>query len=142
MTNVIDVIGLDHETAEQLAEQAIGHYGWLVVAAFFAFLFKDFLVNFVAGVMVYWGSNFKNDEILYISGRQARVIRMGITSCVFYMHDRKSLMVVPCSQLKCLTVEKRLPTNGGECYLPKGSELNPIEISLVDPCKSTARKSK
>ena len=78
MTNV-----LDHAALEGVAQQAIGHYGWMLVAAFGALLFKDILFNFAQGILIYYGSDFQNDEVLYISGRQARVIRMGIFSCTF-----------------------------------------------------------
>ena len=121
MTNILDQANL-----ERLAEQAVGHYGWLLLAAFAALMGKDVLVNFVQGLIVYWGSDFENDEILYISGRQARVIRLGLTSTTFFMTDRETKMLVPNSQLKQLTIEKKLPENGGECYLPKGSEINPV----------------
>ena len=126
MTNSIDAA-----TVERLAEQAVGHYGWLLVAAFVALMGKDILMQFVAGLSVYWGSAFKNDEILYISGRRARVIRMGFTTTTFQMADRQSSMIVPNCQLKSLTVERSLPTNGGDCYLPKGSEMGAIKVEVV-----------
>ena len=126
MTNI-----LDQAAVERLAEQAIGHYGWLLIAAFVALMGKDILFNFVQGLIVYWGSDFSNDEILYISGRQARVIRLGLTSTTFFMADRETKMLVPNSQLKQLTIEKKLPLNGGECYLPKGSELCAMKVEVV-----------
>ena len=126
MTNI-----LDQAAVERLAEQAIGHYGWLLIAAFAALMGKDVLVNFAQGLIVYWGSDFENDEILYISGRQARVIRLGLTSTTFFMSDRETKMLVPNCQLKMLTIEKRLPLNGGESYLPKGSELGAMKVEVV-----------
>tara|TARA_Y100000356_G_scaffold7076_1_gene5201 strand:+ start:108 stop:503 length:396 start_codon:yes stop_codon:yes gene_type:complete len=126
MTNV-----LDHAALEKVAEQAIGHYGWLLIAAFCALLFKDILFNFAQGLLIYWGSDFENDEILYISGRQARVIRLGLTSTTFFMTDRNTKMIVPNEQLKALVVEKRLPVNGGEAYLPKGDEGGVMKVELV-----------
>ena len=126
MTNILDQANL-----ERLAEQAVGHYGWLLLAAFAALMGKDVLVNFVQGLIVYWGSDFENDEILYISGRQARVIRLGLTSTTFFMTDRETKTLVPNSQLKQLTIEKKLPENGGECYLPKGSEINPVRVEVT-----------
>lgn len=127
MTNTID-----HSQIERLAEQAVGHYGWLLLAAFVALMCKDVLAKYTAGLLVFWGSAFRNDEILYISGRQARVIRMGITSTTFQMSDRASTMVVPNCQLKELTIERRLPLNGGECYLPTGSEMSAVRVELAN----------
>ena len=126
MTNLVD-----QAAVQQAAEGMIGHYGWLLAAAFVALMGKDVLYNFVQGLLIYWGSSFVVDEVMYISGRQARVIRLGITSCTFFMEDRKTKMIVPCSQLKQLTIEKKLPLNGGEVYLPKGSELGPMRVELI-----------
>ena len=132
MTNSIDAAQI-----ERLAEQAVGHYGWLLLAAFAALMGKDVLVNFVQGLIIYWGSDFTNDEILYISGRQARVIRLGLTSTTFFMTDRSTKMLVPNSQLKQLTIEKKLPVNGGEPYLPKGSEMGAMKVEILDESGST-----
>lgn len=127
MTNVLDQAAL-----ESVAQQAIGHYGWIVIGAFVVLLFKDVLFNFAQGVIVYWGSSFENDEILYISGRQARVIRLGLTSTTFFMTDRQTKMIVPNEQLKSLVVEKKLPSNGGEEYLPKGSEKEAMQVKVIN----------
>lgn len=132
MTNLLDAAQI-----ERLAEQAVGHYGWLLLAAFAALMGKDVLVNFVQGLVIYWGSDFTNDEILYISGRQARVIRLGLTSTTFFMTDRSTKMLVPNSQLKQLTIEKKLPVNGGEPYLPKGSEMGAMKVEILDESGST-----
>jgi hypothetical protein len=123
---------IDPAVVEQLAERAVGHYGWMLFAAFAALMCKDVLAKFIAGLLVFWGSAFKNDEILYISGRRARVIRMGITATTFQMSDRKSTMIVPNCQLTQLTVERRLPQNGGESYLPKGSEIGAAKVEIMD----------
>ena len=123
---------LDHTALEHLAETAIGHYGWMALVAFVVLLFKDVLFNFAQGIIVYWGSNFHNDEILYISGRQARVIRLGLTSTTFFMTDRQTKMIVPNEQLKALVVEKKLPSNGGQDYLPKGNEKGAMKVQLMD----------
>jgi len=126
MTNQLDAAQI-----ERLAEQAVGHYGWLLLAGFAALMGKDVLVNFAQGLVIYWGSDFTNDEILYISGRQARVIRLGLTSTTFFMTDRSTKMLVPNSQLKQLTIEKKLPVNGGENYLPKGSEMGAVKVEVI-----------
>ena len=127
MTNIVD-----QAAAQQLAENAIGHYGWLLLAAFATLMMKDVLYNFIQGLLIFWGSSFKADEVLYISGRQARIVRVGVNSTTFFMSDRQTKMIVPNSQLKELTVEKRLPENGGESYLPKWSEAGPMKVELVN----------
>ena len=127
MTNIVD-----QAMAQRLAENAIGHYGWLLVAAFAALMAKDVLFNFIQGLLIFWGSSFKADEVLYISGRQARIVRVGVTSTTFFMADRQTKMIVPNCQLKQLTVERRLPENGGETYLPSGAEVGSMKVELVN----------
>ena len=96
-------------------------------------LFKDLIMNFVQGMLVFLGSNIENDDIIYISGRQARVVRKGFKATVFYMSDRKTKMIVPNEQLKTLTIERKLPLNG-KAYLPKGNDrgYNPEERLEID----------
>ena len=107
---------------KQLVEHVIGTYGWFVAAAFVAMLFKETLHNFMQGLIIFCGKDIENDDIIYISGRQARVVRVGLRRTIFYMTDRKTKMVVPNQQLKFLTIEKKLNLNGGVGYLKKGSD--------------------
>jgi hypothetical protein len=109
------------------------------------------IMNFVQGILVFMGNDFNNDDIIYISGRQARIVRVGIRNTVFYMLDRKTKMLVPNEQLKQLTIEKTLPKNGGIPYLPKGSDPDfvgteevpisapPMQVEVVT--KPTTQKS-
>ena len=111
------------------------------------------IMNFAQGILVFMGNNFNNDDIIYISGRQARIVRVGIRNTVFYMTDRKTKMLVPNEQLKQLTIEKTLPKNGGEPYLPKASDPSfisweevpinppPMQVEVVEkPTRRTRSK--
>ena len=135
---------------KKMIEELIGTYGWFVLAGFMAILLKDALHKAVEGFMVFMGKDFQNDDILYISGRQARIVRVGFFKTIFYMTDRKTKMVVPNDRLKMLVVEKTLPKNGGAPYLPKGCDPNfvgteevpieppPMQVEVVS--KPTSRK--
>jgi hypothetical protein len=106
-------------------ETLIGHYGWMVVTFSIMFFFKESIMNMIQGMQIFVGNDFNNDDVIYISGREARVVRVGITKTVFYMTDRGTKMVVPNEKLKSLTLEKRLPrgakhSDGG--YLPKSTD--------------------
>ena len=107
---------------QQAAEQLIGSYGWLVLLAFFGILFKDAIHKAAEGLLVCVGKDFCNDDVLYISGRQARIVRVGFLKTIFYMTDRGTKMIVPNDRLKLLVIEKKLPLNGGFHYLHKGGE--------------------
>ena len=81
--------------AQSLMEQFIGHYGWIVVTFGLGFFFKESIMSWIQGMMVFMDNYFNNDDVVYISGREARVVRVGFTKTVFYMTDRGSKMVVP-----------------------------------------------
>jgi hypothetical protein len=110
------------EQIENIAKNLFSEYGWMFAAGVIVILVKDVMMNFAKGILIFYGSHFNNDDIIYISGRQARIVRVGLTNTTFYMSDRKSKMVVPNEQLKELTIEKTLPINGGTPYLPKGGD--------------------
>ena len=111
--------------AQSLMEQFIGHYGWIAVTFALGFFFKESIINIIQGMQIFMGNDFNNDDVIYISGREARVVRVGMTKTVFYMRDRGTKMVVPNEKLKNLTLEKRLPAGKRgveDGYLPKSTD--------------------
>ena len=114
-----EVINSDH--FESVIKNLGNEYLWVAVGIAITFFCRDLIMNFVQGMLVFLGSNIENDDIIYISGRQARVVRKGFKGTVFYMTDRKTKMIVPNEQLKFLTIERKLPING-KSYLLKGSD--------------------
>jgi len=150
-TNLIEQLG-GQAAVEGAAKDLIGEYGWLALAAIAALMTKDVVIKFVQSILVFFGHGFENDEIIYISGRQARIIRKGVTSTTFYMTDRRTKMVVPNEKLSDLTVEKILPANGGDPYLSKGSDpcfvgheevpINPapMKVEVVEKRAAPRRK--
>ena len=103
-------------------EHIMGSYGWLVAIAFLGILFKDAIHKAAEGLLVCVGKDFCNDDVLYISGRQARIVRVGFLKTIFYMTARGTKMIEPNDRLKLLVIEKKLPKNGGFHYLHKGGE--------------------
>ena len=107
---------------KQNVEHIMGTYGWFVMLAFIGILFKDAIHKAAEGLLICIGKDFCNDDVLYISGRQARIVRVGFLKTIFYMTDRGTKMIVPNDRLKLLVIEKKLPLNGGFPYLKKGGE--------------------
>ena len=105
---------------QKTVEQLMGSYGWFVLIAFLGILFKDAIHKAVEGLLICVGKDFCNDDVLYISGRQARIVRVGLLKTIFYMTDRGTNMIVPNDRLKLLFIEKKLPKNAGFHYLFKG----------------------
>ena len=152
---IVDLVeqgGMTPEQMEHVAQDLVGQYGWFVLAALGAILAKDMIINFAQALLVFMGSDFNNDDIIYISGRQARIVRVGIRTTCFYMTDRASKMVVPNEQLKQLTIEKKLMQNGKVPYLPSGGDPSyvgteevpiqpsPVEVKIVAEEKPPPRK--
>ena len=146
MTNLLNSIGIgqvltnldsttisnfNHEQVEGIAKDLFSEYGWMFAAGVAVILVKDVMMNFAKGILIFYGSHFNNDDIIYISGRQARIVRVGVTSTTFYMTDRKTKMVVPNEQLKELIIEKTLPKNGGNPYLSSGGDPDFVELAEV-----------
>ena len=72
-----------HNEIENIAQNIFSEYGWIVAVGIIALLSKDLMMNFVQGILVFLGSGFNNDDIIYLSGRQARIVRVGIRNTTF-----------------------------------------------------------
>ena len=152
VVNLLEQGGVTPEQVEHVAQDLVGEYGWFALAALAAILAKDMIINFAQALLVFMGSDFNNDDIIYISGRQARIVRVGIRTTCFYMTDRASKMVVPNEQLKQLTIEKKLMQNGKVPYLPTGGDPSyvgteevpiqpsPVEVKIVAEEKPAPKK--
>ena len=108
----------DVQQLEQVAKRLIGSYGWMGFGAFTMFFFKESIQSLVGGIQLMMGNDINPDDVVYISGRYARVVRVGLRKTIFYMRDRGTKMIIPNTQLKLLTIEKKLVFNGDR---PKGN---------------------
>lgn len=116
---------------KQFVEELFGHYGWMVLTVIVGFLFKESIINAMQGLMVFIGNDFNNDDVIYISGREARIVRVGLSKTVFYMTDRGTKMIVPNEKLKSLTLEKVLQRRIGR-NLSKESSVAESQHGRVD----------
>ena len=145
LVNLLEKGGVTPEQMEHAAQDLVGEYGWFVLAGFKGFLAKDMIMNIAQAVIVFMGNDFNNDGIIYISGRQARIVRVGMRNTCFYMTDRSTKMVVPNEQLKHLTIEKRLIQNGKVPYLPTAGEpgyagLEEVPVNPPHPKPTTKKR--
>ena len=53
-------------------------------------LFKSTIESFVAGLIVFIGSDYNDDDVVYLDGKPARIIRSGIWSTTFYIYEIKT----------------------------------------------------
>tara|TARA_A100001037_G_scaffold251072_1_gene234385 strand:+ start:316 stop:645 length:330 start_codon:yes stop_codon:yes gene_type:complete len=100
---------------EIVFQHLIGEYGWIILSMMAAFLLKDTVENLITGFMFLWGTDFDEDDIVWIGGKtKARIVRQTITKTVFYIYETNRKLVVPNKSLYSLKCEKALPTNGDE----------------------------
>ncbi len=90
--------------------QAVTSWGaGLFVIGCIILMFRSTIENVVAGVLFKRGAELQLDQTVLISGRFARLVRVGVLKTVFYMENGlESKMIVPNSQLVQLVLEVRL----------------------------------
>ena len=85
---------------------------YLIVGMIILAMFRDVIGGMVSGFLIFFGKELSTDDSIFISGRPARVTRVGLFSTIFFMKDSLCKMRVPNTQLKELVIEKPLPSNG------------------------------
>ena len=105
------------------AEAFVGAWIWVGLALFLVLLFRNFLQNVVEGMSIQWGSEYEQDEVvwLHLNGDRgpARIARFGLARTSFYCYDvlekdgkttitGGTLLTVPNSEVKLLRIERPL----------------------------------
>jgi hypothetical protein len=99
----------------------IEQYVWYFVVAFALLFVRDSVTNAMAGIGMFFGSDYNEDMTCYVhtngTRRPARIIRTTLFSTSFYLYDVKdghitggNLLTVPNSELKSLRIERPLDT--------------------------------
>ena len=94
----------------------IGNYGWMFAAGAAALLFRSTIETSVAGLMIFMGNDYNEDDVVEVDGKPSRIVRVGMWSTTFFTYDVRdgvivggSKMVVQNDKLKDLKIEKPLP---------------------------------
>ena len=100
-----------------------GEYAWVMIIAFVALLFKSTIESTVAGLLVFIGNDYNDDDVVLLDGRPARIIRSGWWSTIFYIYDVEAIeedgkekkivvggkkVVIDNTKLKDMLIEKPL----------------------------------
>ena len=104
---------------EQIQNQVsllIGKYGWLFIVGVLTLLFRSTIEKFVAGMMVFMGNDYNEDDVVEVDGKPGRIVRVGMWTTTFFTYDVRdgiivggSKLVVQNDKLKDLKIEKPLP---------------------------------
>jgi hypothetical protein len=123
MVSVIDA-GFRKNTGEEHMEDLIqeqvtgliGKYGWMFMAGMAVLLFRTTIETAVAGLMVFMGNDYNEDDVVEVDGKPSRIVRVGIWSTTFFTYDVRdgiivggAKLVVQNDKLKDLKIEKPLP---------------------------------
>ena len=99
----------------------IEQYVWYFVIAFALLFVKDSVTNALAGIAMFFGSDYNEDMVCYVhtngTRRPARITKSTLFSTSFYLYEVKdgqitggTLLTVPNSELKSLRIERPLDT--------------------------------
>ena len=118
---------MESETAEQIESVIqgnisvlLGEYGWMFLAALVVLFFKTTIESVLAGLLIFVGDDYNNDDIVILDGRPGRIVRVSMWKTVFYLYTIKegqdgkkfisggTKLIVENNKLKDLKIEKPL----------------------------------
>ena len=53
----------------------LGEYGWLFIVGVLTLLFRSTIEKFVAGLMIFMGNDYNEDDVVEVDGRPGRIVR-------------------------------------------------------------------
>ena len=84
---------------ENVAKNLIGDYGWLFIAGLIILLFQSSIKKLAASIFVFVGGDYKTDDVVFVDGKPARIIRVGFVKTVFFIYDVHEGKIVGGSKL-------------------------------------------
>ena len=91
--------GIQPQHLESLAKNLIGDYGWLFIAGLVVLLFQSSIKKLAASLFVFVGGDYKTDDVVFVDGKPARIIRVGFVKTVFFIYDVHEGKIVGGSKL-------------------------------------------
>ena len=64
----------------------LGEYGWMFLAALVVLFFKTTIESTIAGLIIFIGNDYNNDDIVLLDGRPGRIVRVSMWKTVFYLY--------------------------------------------------------
>ena len=84
-TNITHVIS--QQVLETTAQDMTGKYVWMFIAGLVILIFKSSIEKLAAALFMFVGSDYKEDDVVYVDGKPARIVRVGLTKTVFFIYD-------------------------------------------------------
>ena len=99
-----------------MVSELLGKYGWLFIVGVLTLLFRSTIEKFVAGMMIFMGNDYNEDDVVEVDGKPGRIVRCGIWSTTFFTYDVRdgiivggAKLVIQNDKLKDIKIEKPLP---------------------------------
>ena len=98
----------------------LGEYGWMFLAALVVLFFKTTIESTIAGLIIFIGNDYNNDDIVILDGRPGSIVRVSMWKTTFYLYSIKkdpngkrfvsggTKLIVENDKLKDLKIEKPL----------------------------------
>ena len=98
----------------------LGEYGWMFLAGLAILFFKTTIESVLAGLVVFVGNDYNNDDVIVLDGRPGRIVRVSMWKTTFYLYALKkgpdgkrfvsggTKLIVENNKLKDLKIEKPL----------------------------------
>jgi hypothetical protein len=106
---------ISQQVLESTGQDLTGKYVWLFIVGLIALMFKSSIEKFAAALFMFIGSDYKEDDVVYVDGKPGRIVRVGLTKTVFFIYDvvdgkvvGGSKLVVQNERLAGLNIEKPL----------------------------------
>ena len=64
----------------------LGEYGWMFLAALAVLFFKTTIESTIAGLIIFIGNDYNNDDIVILDGRPGRIVRVSMWKTTFYLY--------------------------------------------------------
>ena len=104
------------DTIQNQVSFLLGKYGWLFIVGVLTLLFRSTIEKFVAGMMIFMGNDYNEDDVGEVDGKPGRIVRCGIWSTTFFTYDLRdgvivggAKLVIQNDKLKDIKIEKPLP---------------------------------
>ncbi|MAF43267.1 MAG: hypothetical protein CMI54_03730 [Parcubacteria group bacterium] len=68
----------------------LGEYGWMFLAVLTILFFKTTIESLIAGLVVFVGNDYNNDDIVILDGRPGRIVRVSMWKTTFYLYNIKT----------------------------------------------------
>ena len=65
----------------------LGEYGWMFLAALAVLFFKTTIESTIAGLIIFIGNDYNNDDIVILDGRPGRIVRVSMWKTTFYLYS-------------------------------------------------------